>query len=595
MSKRSLTLFATILFAFVMLGPGHSWAKITKITIEEGMQKERLVSPYDEGNSFGQGIPFQPGTVLDSPGEVIGTTHYDYQTNGSSGNRIAWDSQEGVHVAWMNGIDFWSGDRWVYYNFKDETGVWFWPDVGTQVNTTQGGGYTQLSVLADGRAIPAYHSELNALFTCIGRDALRGFGSFLEIDVPQISGPWDYYWPYEAIDRLDRIHLISSENPPTAGDSQIVIYTRSDDDGDNWIDPVMVDTLMDLSTVVTASRVSDKVCIALTHPRDLANADQFNNDMCYYESTDGVTWDFNGGMVNVTNYQTLDTIRAYTDCDAIYDYDDNLHLLWNTPYYDEIGGLISEDACFLWHWSEVTGINLVADGWWESSPGAWNRSISKMSLGVDQNSNLYALWTQFSEDDKSAMGGLSNGELYMTYSTDGGATWRWSPASKDTNITDSPTPDCFPGECDSDHWSSLAEEVDDYLHITYINDKDAGGMPQTEGVDTENPVMYLQLDNPYSGVVEDETAKPRTFVLMQNYPNPFNASTTIEYHIRTPGRVKLAVYNLRGELVQVLLDETMKAGNHSVTWEAGEAATGVYYYRLATSEGTISKRMVLLK
>jgi len=213
-----------------------------------------------------------------------------------------------------------------------------------------------------------------------------------------------------------------------------------------------------------------------------------------------------------------------------------------------------------------------------------------MSLGVDEDNNLFALWTQFTDSDMS-VGSWSNGELYISYSIDGGATW-----SASENITNTPTPDCWPGECDSDHWSTLGEEVDDYLHVTYMNDKDAGGIPQTEGVDTENPVMYYAYDNPLrSGVEEEEAPQPRTFSLMQNYPNPFNASTTIEYVTLTSGQVELAVYNLRGEKVEVLVNKAMPAGEHTVAWDASNVATGVYYYKLSSPEGTITKRALLLK
>ncbi|MFQ5870365.1 MAG: T9SS type A sorting domain-containing protein, partial [Candidatus Zixiibacteriota bacterium] len=239
---------------------------------------------------------------------------------------------------------------------------------------------------------------------------------------------------------------------------------------------------------------------------------------------------------------------------------------------------------------EATGLNLVANGWWVSAPGAWNRSISKMSLGVDRDNNLFALWTQFTDDDKS-VGAWSNGELYISYSIDGGVAW-----STPENITNTPTPDCWPTECDSDHWSTLGEEVDDYLHVTYMNDKDAGGIPQTEGVDTENPVMYYAYPNPlFSGVEEEEAPQPRTFSLIQNYPNPFNASTTIDYVTKTPGKVELAVYNLVGEKVEVLVNKAVPAGEHTVTWDAANVATGVYYYKLSSSEGTITKRMLLLR
>jgi hypothetical protein len=100
----------------------------------------------------------------------------------------------------------------------------------------------------------------------------------------------------------------------------------------------------------------------------------------------------------------------------------------------------------------------------------------------------------------------------MNYSADGGATW-----SEPENITNSPTPGCWPMECDSDHWPTLNEVVDDSLYITYINDKDAGGIPQSEGVDTENPVMYLAIPNPATVVAISCEALTPVFCRGKNF------------------------------------------------------------------------------
>ncbi|KPJ48834.1 MAG: hypothetical protein AMJ41_04110, partial [candidate division Zixibacteria bacterium DG_27] len=343
MSKR-LMIASVLCLAVVFL---FSSTVLAKVKIEDAMKWEVRVDPTSP-QMDGIGIPLNPNLVSASPGTVVGTTHYDYQTNGSTGNRVALDDLGGVHIDWMNGINFWSGNRWIYYNFRDEAGNWGWPGVGTVVNTTQGAGYTNIDVLADGRAVAAYHSVGNLLYNVIAIDLLRGFGDFTELDAPECPTSFYFVWPYMTIDRSGRIHIVDTDNTGT-GTPQPVCYTNSADEGNTWSNPALVDTTMDISTVLTSSRVSDKVCIAFTHPRDMVSPNQYNNDICYYESNDGVTWNFNGGMVNVTNYQYADTLRAYTDCDAVYDYNDNLHILWNTPYYDEAGGYISVDRCLLWH------------------------------------------------------------------------------------------------------------------------------------------------------------------------------------------------------------------------------------------------------
>jgi hypothetical protein len=89
--------------------------------------------------------------------------------------------------------------------------------------------------------------------------------------------------------------------------------------------------------------------------------------------------------------------------------------------------------------------------------------------------------------------------------------------------------------------------------------------------------------------------------LAQNRPNPFNPATTIEFSLRAPARVTLSVYNVRGQLVRVLVDEPRAAGLHKdVSWEgrndSGQSvASGIYFYRLTTGNFTDTKKMVLLK
>jgi hypothetical protein len=437
----------------------------------------------------GKPVPFNPDNS-DSPGMIVGTTYYDYQTNGTSGIRIARHPC-GTHFVWMNGIGQWSGNRWVYYNFLDPDGNLGWAS-GAQVSEVQGAGYTQMTVDSSGAALVAFHSSGNMLAT-LAVDAICGFGLWTLRDVPDTyPGQYDFYWPYVDYDHSHNIQITVCENAPNAGDPQWFGHTWSADGGSHWQDLEIVDSLMCISEIPVASPVDNKVALVYTRPIVVeGQLSQAINDVAYVESEDGVTWNYSN-FVNVTNYDTLtDSVFAYTDLAACYDYDGDLHILWNAPAYWVQQGIYTEDSCLLFHWSENTGTNLVYSAWHNSYPGAWNRSASKMSIACDPDNNLFALWTNFDDWDVS-QGGWSNGELYFSYSTDGGVTWLDPPM----NLTNSETPGCAPGDCESDHWSSLARVVDDSLYILYIEDKDAGGIPQGEGVQTENPVRYLVVPNP---------------------------------------------------------------------------------------------------
>ncbi|MCL2064647.1 MAG: S8 family serine peptidase [Candidatus Cloacimonetes bacterium] len=93
---------------------------------------------------------------------------------------------------------------------------------------------------------------------------------------------------------------------------------------------------------------------------------------------------------------------------------------------------------------------------------------------------------------------------------------------------------------------------------------------------------------------------PEKTFLEGNFPNPFNPFTTIRYHLSQKENVSLRIYNIRGQLVKTLVNETQEAGVYSVVWEGDNArgnsvASGVYFYRFETSVGVEVQRMMLLK
>ena len=87
----------------------------------------------------------------------------------------------------------------------------------------------------------------------------------------------------------------------------------------------------------------------------------------------------------------------------------------------------------------------------------------------------------------------------------------------------------------------------------------------------------------------------KVYRLEQNYPNPFNPSTKIEFAIPAQSKVEMKVYNILGQEVATLVNETLNAGNHAVTFDASRLATGVYLYRITAGSFVSTKKMLLLK
>jgi hypothetical protein len=98
-----------------------------------------------------------------------------------------------------------------------------------------------------------------------------------------------------------------------------------------------------------------------------------------------------------------------------------------------------------------------------------------------------------------------------------------------------------------------------------------------------------------TGIAGTDDARLNTFALHQNYPNPFNPSTTIRFTLMRAAKVQLDVFNVRGERVARLLNGQLAPGEHSLQWDAGGFASGIYFYRLKTSGGAEIRKMVLMK
>ncbi len=101
----------------------------------------------------------------------------------------------------------------------------------------------------------------------------------------------------------------------------------------------------------------------------------------------------------------------------------------------------------------------------------------------------------------------------------------------------------------------------------------------------------------YSSVVEvaiDEF--PNDYVLRQNYPNPFNPVTTIKFEFNTATKASLKVYDILGKEINTLFNGVAETGKvYEVEFNAGNLASGIYFYILSTPEKTLYKKMLLMK
>lgn len=492
-------------------------------------------------------------TILSPYDTVIGCTWYDYQHNSRIPRMNANDyqtigSHHGHHYSFMYQDAWGTGSkRYVSVTYYDS--VFGWEQIPAPTITAQGNraGYCGMNIFMDSRGVPYYHTtepvfpNTDDMGVAISIEPnIPGKLEFKDAaywyDVPDSGGTgFVGMWPAADVDGDDQIHIVMNEGDTSPGPAWqgyvrctegpgvdsitcqspgLPVYSIAKET--QYFDPLNEVYVYDTSGVIganlTCSRVSAKVAIcyaALAETETDSSLYQVSNDVFYIESPNGGdNWFTHPDSMqmrrNCSNYKVEDKMRCYGEVTAVYDLEDTLHVYWYTHYYDQEANEIDINDIALWHFSEKTkrfcdGDTVFANkmhavSWEDATAGAWNRLIAKITSGVGINEGnnenyLYVTWTQFDTAKWNDAGNQTQGDLYTTASTDAGMTWMVP-----VNITQSWVDSCAEGECANDHWGSMAERVDDYLHLQWIYDLDVGGSVQDEGQPTNSPVLVYDFD-----------------------------------------------------------------------------------------------------
>jgi len=130
------------------------------------------------------------------------------------------------------------------------------------------------------------------------------------------------------------------------------------------------------------------------------------------------------------------------------------------------------------------------------------------------------------------------------------------------------------------------EMVGDTLYIVETGLQYSNNSPKLwQVVLPAEPITGVQKSTPVAG----------SYALDQNFPNPFNPATVISYQVAVKSMVRLAIYDELGREVAELVREVQTAGSHSVTFNAQNLPSGVYFYRLQAGTFSATKKLVLLK
>src|ERR1035437_3107420 len=139
-------------------------------------------------------------------------------------------------------------------------------------------------------------------------------------------------------------------------------------------------------------------------------------------------------------------------------------------------------------------------------------------------------------------------------------------------------------------WYRLGTGITTQINCLYFIDNNNGYAIGENG-------MILNTKNGGTTLIEEQSSslQPKSYTLAQNYPNPFNPSTVISYSLLASSYVRLIAYNTLGQTVRVLENGYRNAGSYSVTFNAAELPSGIYFYKIEAGKYTQVKKMMLVK
>ena len=611
MKKTLLSILSLILTAGLM---AQSNTNIIPSTSGDVAVKKTSVA---DGSEIIGGPVATQSAVRTLSSDVIGTTVYDLQTNGTSQRRIFNHSDGTISATWTmdNGATPYT-NRGAGYNYFNGTSWGANPT--TKVETTRNGWPAMAS--GSGTEIIVSHSGTGGL--TLNKRA-KGTGAWTESIIPSFATPtgYDVLWPRAVVGGANdsTIHVISilrsstTGGPDYKGLSSALVYYRSKDLGVTWDirDSILPGLDSSIFTFVSADAYS------IDANGDVIAFSTFNSwgDVLVYKSTNnGDSWartivsDFPINKYRIddgsdfNNDGVIDTIRS---CDGsgsiVIDQNNKVHVFYGivrvldsdttddgTSYFPGTNGLD--------YWNEdfgvdstqtITGmLDLNLDGTLNTVAGgtlpSYQVGLSSMpTAGVSASNAIYLAYSSMNELYDN--GSQNYRHIYLMKSSDGGASW-----SDPENYT----PD-FAFDLYESVYPSMAKRVDGSVHIVYQRDF-APGQSISGDLDPAsfNDIVYLKIDTvlaePFASVNEISND-----FAVNLFPNP----TTDVLNVRISStsnkaeKINITLVDALGRTVSSF-GENFNGNSGTFTMNVSSIENGVYFIRMESESGMITKSFV---
>lgn len=437
----------------------------------------------------------------------------------------------------------------------------------------------------------------------------------------------------------------------------ILCYVRSIDAGGTWNNPITLNDTTQGNNVAFPKMVScgNKIIVFWKH--NFRSDSLIRDDIGYCLSTDGgENWtnqhyllnpnvDYLGPFDVCSTDSVINVVYAHQSGSYPYHFkcirSVNFGRTWNTPqeiFISQESGSILDMVSYGDRINVVWTGNFDGHSYWEvyhfrSTDGglSWgaNDTLTAPSdgipsefpkLSVDENGNLIIAWMDFKHSPNQF-----DGDIFIKQSMNGGVSWTPERQITFTHYVWEPevvvhhdsifvawiderfgTPPLMVYSIHSTNngitWSPDERmEPEPYFctdpALAYSNGhaylvfEDLRCVPDT---DRCGGAFFTKFPADPDRIIDSPDILPDE-VSLSAYPNPFNARTTISYSLASPGRVRLSVYNLLGQRISILLNESQEVGSYKAIWDASFVPSGVYYARLESSSSSQCIKMTLLK
>jgi type IX secretion system substrate protein len=344
--------------------------------------------------------------------------------------------------------------------------------------------------------------------------------------------------------------------------------------------------------------------------------------------------------VTVSPVSSSGHYQAWSDCPSRSGPNGEIHIIWNnyintSSIPDSIGFAKSTDGGTNWVNATNTAFNI--DGLPTGSTINGMRYFSFPRVDVDRSGGPRSGWIYIVTNERTTPPATDLADVILHRSTDGGATWS-AGIRVNQDTPGNGKYQVFPairvdesGAVNIVYYDSRNIPTNDSVEV-FVSRSTDGGTTWTEiiasdhksrpkagyqgdyiGITSGNGKVWPCWMDDFTGIqqawtvgisvitgITEHNETPKNFSLKQNYPNPFNPVTKIEFEIpsnvkRETSNVKMIIYDIVGKEIATLVNSELKPGTYEVEWNASNAPSGVYFYKLTAGDYANTQKMILIK